>query len=310
MGLVYAPAVAVVGQYFHRKRPIAMSIASSGSALGGILFPVIVDRMLNHSSLGFPWTQRVVVSSSIHVLAWCCWCMKIDTLTKAIGKQGFIILGFVVVACLTIKPGVQPRKGTYFLWHAFKQPAYTLQIAGLFAIWWGLFIPFFFLPSYAEHFGMSTSLAWYLVTILNAGSLFGRLIGGVLGMVIGPFNWLAFCSAACSLLILCWLRMTSTVSLIFMALLFGFFSGGIISLMIVTMAHTATSPKEIGTYIGQGAALVSFSALTGSPIAGALVERYGGYTQAIIFSGVCSMAGFVFLLAARFSFAKGRGVVV
>jgi hypothetical protein len=45
---------------------------------------------------------------------------------------------------------------------------------------------------------------------------------------------------------------------------------------------------------------VSFATLTGTPIAGALISRDGGgYTDAIIFSGVVMFAGGAFILASR-----------
>jgi MFS family permease len=111
-GFLYSPAAAVVGHYFHRKRPMAMGIITAGSALGGILYPVILDQLLNHSTIGFGWTQRIVA---------------------------FIGLFMGIIAVVTIKPGVPPRKGTYFLLGAFSNMSYTLQIVGLFFVCWGLF---------------------------------------------------------------------------------------------------------------------------------------------------------------------------
>jgi hypothetical protein len=42
-GPAYTPAVAMVGQYFHTRRPLAMGIASSGSAIGGYYTPLTKD---------------------------------------------------------------------------------------------------------------------------------------------------------------------------------------------------------------------------------------------------------------------------
>lgn len=52
-GLVYTPAISIIGHYFHRRRALAMGIASSRSSLGGVLFPIMLDRMLFHTSIGF-----------------------------------------------------------------------------------------------------------------------------------------------------------------------------------------------------------------------------------------------------------------
>ena len=111
-GFLYSPAAAIVGHYFHKKRPMAMGIITSGSALGGILYPIILDQMLHHRNIGFGWTQRTI---------------------------GFLGLLMGVLAAFTIKPRVAPRKGTYLLPGAFKNAAYSLQVLGLLLVVFGVF---------------------------------------------------------------------------------------------------------------------------------------------------------------------------
>jgi hypothetical protein len=55
--------------------------------------------------------------------------------------------------------------------------------------------------------------------------------------------------------------------------------------------------------------LIGFGALGGTPITGALIDTYGGYSQGIIFSGAVLMAGAVLFTAARFAFSKDKLVV-
>jgi hypothetical protein len=178
-----------------------MGICVSGSALAGILFPIIIDQLLNHTTLGFGWTQRIV---------------------------GFIILPLALIACLTIRPGAPPRLGTYLLPGAFKNGAYSFQVVGLFFVAWGIFTPFFYLPTYSQQHGMSVQMSFYLVTILNSGSFVGRLLAGGFGAKVGPFNVLGFCSGACAILIFGWIRIGSNPALIVFALLYGVFSGATI----------------------------------------------------------------------------------
>ena len=111
-GFLYSPSAAVVGHYFNKKRPLAMGIITSGSASGGILYPIILDQMLNHRGISFGWTQRTI---------------------------GFIGLVMGLISTLLIKPGVPPRKGTYLLPGAFKNTAYSLQVLGLLIVVFGVF---------------------------------------------------------------------------------------------------------------------------------------------------------------------------
>jgi hypothetical protein len=55
--------------------------------------------------------------------------------------------------------------------------------------------------------------------------------------------------------------------------------------------------------------LIGFGGLAGTPITGALIEKYHGYSQGIIFSGAVLMAGAVFLTCARFAFSKDKFIV-
>jgi MFS family permease len=280
-GLAYTPAVAMVGQYFHARRPLAMGIASSGSAIGGVLFPIILNRLLNHTTLGFGWTLRVV---------------------------GFLVLALCIVACLTVVPraNVPRRKGKYLLWKAWKKPSYVLQAAGLFLVYWGLFTPFFYLPAYGSAHGLDPDMAIYTISILNTGSFFGRLLSGYLAPLVGKFNLLALSSLVSSLLIFCWLRITSTASIIVFAVLYGFSSGFIIALTPTTLAALAEHPNEIGSYVGMAMGVIGLAALTGAPITGAMISRFGGYNEAMIFSGVVIFAGSILVFGARLVFEKRR----
>lgn len=69
---------------------------------------------------------------------------------------------------------------------------------------------------------------------------------------------------------------------------------------------TADTVPQIGTYIGQSTFIVGFAGLAGTPISGALINTYGGFKQAIVFSGVVMMVGAVTISGARYFFAKDK----
>ncbi|KAJ5305966.1 hypothetical protein PENANT_c015G03472 [Penicillium antarcticum] len=279
-GLTYTPAVTAINQYFFQKRPIAMGIASSGSSLAGVIFPIALNRMLNKSSLGFGWSVRVL---------------------------GFLMLALSIISCAVITSNAPKRKsGAPFLLAAWKQPEYYLQISGLFLVFWGLFVPFFYIPEYAESIGLSIDMSFYLIAILNAGSLFGRLSGGALANRIGRFNTLTGASIVCAILIFCWLRVTSQGGMVAFSVLFGFFSGTVIGLFPATIAMTASKPNEIGSYMGMALGVLSISTLTGTPISGAMINSYGSYHPAIIFAGVATIVGGAIIFGARAVFAGAK----
>ncbi|KAI0146896.1 major facilitator superfamily domain-containing protein [Xylariaceae sp. FL1272] len=57
-GSVFLPAPAVVAQHFDTRLGLATSIASVGSAIGGLIYPAIFTRVL--MTTGFGWATRVI----------------------------------------------------------------------------------------------------------------------------------------------------------------------------------------------------------------------------------------------------------
>ncbi|KAH0379841.1 MFS general substrate transporter, partial [Aureobasidium melanogenum] len=277
-GLIYAPAISIVGHYFFKKRAMAMSLASSGSPLGGIIYPIILNNLI--PSIGFGWAQRVC---------------------------GILSLFLLGIAALTLRPlDSIRRKNNFILLEAFKKPAYSIQVAALFLVVLGIFSPYFFVADYGLAHGVSPHLANYLFAFLNAGSLVGRVGGGFVALYLGMFNSMVLACFASALLLYCWLAITSTAGLIVFALFFGASSGMIIALMFPTIAHMADHPSKMGTYLGQAAFIFGFAALAGGPIIGALFDAYPGYEQGIIFSATVMMVGAVVAVGARYMYAPDK----
>ena len=81
-GLIFTPTMAVVSTCFSKeKRSRAVMGMASGTATGGVIFPLIASRLLN--KIGFSWTIRII---------------------------GFIILFDGVIAIVLIQPRLLPRK--------------------------------------------------------------------------------------------------------------------------------------------------------------------------------------------------------
>lgn len=278
MGMSMGPAMAATGQYFHKKRGAAMGLAVGGSSLGGVIFPIALSKMLYHKSLGFGWTVRIL---------------------------GFMMVGLLLPACYCIRARLPPRTGHFFLPGAFKEKLYVAIIAAVFLMMLGLFTPFFYLPTYAVDHGMSAQLSSYLAAILNAASFFGRVIPGIMADKLGAMNMLFLAALCTGILIFAWQTMTTNATIILFAVLYGFFSGAIISLMSFALAMVPKNPQDIGTYMGMGMAMTSFAALIGPPCNGALVSRYHGFNQSMDMSGVFVMAGAFMLLVAKKVSGKG-----
>jgi predicted MFS family arabinose efflux permease len=137
------------------------------------------------------------------------------------------------------------RKGNFILLDAFRNPTYSLQVAAMFMVILGLWTPYFYLANYGLAHGMSANLAGYLFALINAGSFLGRILGGLLANRVGQFNVVTAACYLSSLLLFCWLAISSSAGLVVFAVLFGAVSGAIIALMMPLFAHTADHPSKV-----------------------------------------------------------------
>ncbi|EDN07412.1 monocarboxylate permease-like protein [Histoplasma capsulatum] len=278
MGMTMSPSMAATPQYFNKNRGAAMGIAVAGSSVGGVVFPIVLGKLLNSTTIGFGWSIRIL---------------------------GFLILAILAPSCAAIRARLPPRKGKFFLLSAFKKPLYVTIITFACLMILCIFTPIFYLPVYAVQHGMDETLASYLIAILNAASFLGRVVPGVLADKLGSLNAVIASGVSSGILILCWPKITSNAGIIVFAGLFGFCSGAIISGVIVCLSTSTDDPKTIGTYMGMGMGISSIAGLIGPPITGALVNRYHGFVEVSIFSGVMVLIGSAVAVFAKTLTEKG-----
>jgi MFS family permease len=278
MGLLQFPTFAAVSQYFDKKRATALGVVVSGSSIGGVVIPIALSKMLNSSSLGFEWSVRVI---------------------------GFVIIPLMAFSCVVIKSRLPPRTTTFFIGAAFKEARNILLIVSLFFMFLGMFTPLFFIPTYAVTRGMDATLASYLLAIVNTASTFGRIIPGVLADKYGRLNILALGGIMTGIVIFCLNKAETTAALAVYSVAFGFFSGTIISGASAAFCLCLKDPRDIGTYMGMGMAVSSLAALIGPPVNGALVDRYGGFFQVSVFSGVMCLVGGCTVLVSKVTTPQG-----
>lgn len=261
--------------WFFRRRATAFGIMVSGSSLGGVCLPIMMDHMIDE--VGFPWMMRTMA---------------------------FLFLALLSVACLTVKSRLPPRPRPFVFaeyLEGLSDPRMSVTVAGFFLFMWGMFLPFNYVILQAEAAGVSSTLVPYLLPILNAVSIFGRIVPGLVADKLGRYNvmiFIMFVSALFSLAV--WIPVESTAGILVFAIIFGFSSGGYISLA-PTLVAQISDIRQIGTRVGAAFAIQSFGALTGSPIGGAIVKRqHGDYLGLQLFCGCSMMAGVVVIIIARY----------
>ncbi|OJD12699.1 hypothetical protein AJ78_06750 [Emergomyces pasteurianus Ep9510] len=278
-GALFYPALNSISTWFSKRRAFALGISASGSSIGGVVYPIMVAKLVPR--VGFGWTMRICA---------------------------FLILGLCIIVNLTVKSRIQPQPKPFKLKDfitPFSEMPFLLSTAGVWLSFFGLYLPFAFIVSLARHYGMSQHLAGYLVSIMNATSTFGRILPSFAADKIGRFNVMIIISLLNAIMVLAlWMPSRGNIPILLFTALFGFTSGSFVSLGPAVIAQIS-DVRQIGVRTGVVFAVTSLAALTGNPIGGALV---GNITQPTfwrmqLFSGVVLTAGAVFYIFARVSVA-------
>lgn len=140
-----------------------------------------------------------------------------------------------------------------------------------------------------------------LMSDTDQNSSIGRIVPGIVGDKVGRYNVMIFITLLSSIVTLAvWIPASnSTAAIIVFSILFGFSSGGFISLGPALIAQISEI-RQIGTRTGTAFAVMSFGALTGSPIAGAIVARENGdYLGLQLFCGITMTTASIVYIVAR-----------
>jgi MFS family permease len=147
---------------------------------------------------------------------------------------------------------------------------------------------------------MSDNLSSYLLSILNAASIFGRILPGIIGDKLGRFNVMIITTAFSAIIVLAlWLPSSGNAPILAFCVLYGFSSGAFVSMGPSLIAQISPI-REIGVRSGTFFLCVAVAGLTGNPIGGALQgQDNGGFKYLQIFCGVSMTVGSALYIASR-----------
>ncbi|KAJ9148764.1 Riboflavin transporter MCH5 [Coniochaeta hoffmannii] len=268
-GLLFVPTVSLIPTWFSSHLGLAIGIASSGSSLGGVIYPVVLSRLI--PQVGFPWAVRSV---------------------------GFIALATFIVPLTAMRVRVRPpRPRAVVDWAAFREGQFVVFTLALLIVFIGQTVLLFYISFYPANRGLTNAtLAFYVTAILNAGSILGRILPNALSDRIGVFNTIAPLTVLLGVTMLCLLAVNNAAGMVVEAAVTGFFSGTVIALPPVCFRVLTKNPSMIGTRIGQGFAIAGIGLLLAGPSAGAILGSVEplDWTGLWVYGGVTVVvAGFI-----------------
>ena len=231
----------------------------------------------------------------------------------AVRTMAFVMLATFAIAIAILKPRLPPRKaGPLIDIATAKDPAYLIFVLGLTLTFIAFFIPFFYVQSFALNIGIDQDLAFYLLSVMNAAGMIGRLLPNFVADKVGNLNVIIPCGILSSILTLTWFTATTQPRLIAVSILYSFFSGGIVALPPAIIVFLAPDLSKLGTLIGMAFFAGSLGVLIGSPIAGAILDGQsvgngaGGlvvgqevYWGTFVFTGMILVASTICLIVTR-----------
>ncbi|KAK7058113.1 MFS general substrate transporter [Favolaschia claudopus] len=274
-GAMYVPSIAVVSHYFQRRRALAMAIVATGSSLGAVIHPVMLNNTL--PSLGFANATRASAG---------------------------LVTGLLMIACFLMRPRLAPSSTSHLpfwksLWRFAHDKAYVFTTIGIATYAIGVYFPLFYLQLDAVTHGINKTLSFYSLVITNSGSVVGRLAPAFFAQRLGILNVLIVASGCGAVFILCMIAIKTIASVVVIGVLYGLCVGVYITLIPPLLSVLTEDMGELGLRMGVAFMIMGIGGLIGPPINGALLTSHYVWWRPALFSGLMACLGFVcFLITA------------
>lgn len=172
VGCVYIPSVPVLSQWFHKRRSLANGITSAGSGIGGIIFSLSTDRMIEEISLG--WSLRIT------------------------GLVAFLMISLAIIVIRDRNDVIAPTQHPFDVALLLRYDVWLLLLWA-FVSMLGYTTLLYSLPDFALSIHLSRAQAADVITFLNLGTAVGRPFIGVLSDHFGRIKVAAVLTLACGI---------------------------------------------------------------------------------------------------------------
>lgn len=278
------PSIALVPMYFTPpKRAWAMGAATMGSGLGSTAYPIMFQAL--RSKIGFAWTVRLL---------------------------GFISFAFCIFAIIVTRPrykktvaaseGLAKARSIRSIIQdaGLGEKRYIVYVIAVFFNNVAFFEPLYYIESYAIYHGMKgMAVTGYLLAILNGSSILGRLAPSAMAGSLGAVNTFIAIYFLSAVSVFYWISATNAAGNIAFAVLYGFFSGGVVAFQPVVLTTITDDLAYLGTRLGALAIMKGLGSLAGPPIAGAILQASGEYLGVQLFTGFAILVSVAFAIALR-----------
>ncbi|KAG2139240.1 major facilitator superfamily domain-containing protein [Suillus clintonianus] len=275
MGPTDAPTMAIVSHHFSKKRTMVMSLVVSGTSLGTIIHPIMLNHFLN-GTVGFARGVRF--------------------------SAGFVS-ALLLISCLSMRTRELPAPtGSYtaVARKCSREVPFILMTVGSTLFQIRSFFPVFYLQLDSVKHDIDINFSFYSLVIMNVACFIGRCTAGVIARYTGVLNFTIVSAFACSALIISMIALSNVAGVVMLGLAYGYFSGVYMALLVPLVTVLTPDLTELGMRIGICYTFISFSGLISGPISGTLLSSQYRWWIPSLFCGLISLAGSLMFVIMRF----------
>jgi len=273
--LIQTAALSCIGHWFKRRRGLATGVAMMGMSVGGVIIPLLLRSTFSRYS--WKWAIRILA---------------------------FAITGCLVIGNAFIRGRLKSKRDTktqsIISLSIFGDMRFTFLTLSIFSFEIVLFGSVGILPTYARvNPDYPPSTGFYLISVLNGLSSFGRMLPGLISDSMGTFNVLSIMLAVTLLcMLVLWLPLAASnlAALYAFCALFGFGTGSWMSLTPLCIGQLCEA-EEFGRHYGTSYFIAGLATLICVPISGQLIEVVGADALVGFFCAALGMALLLFVLS-------------
>ncbi|CDR44264.1 CYFA0S14e01464g1_1 [Cyberlindnera fabianii] len=279
-GMLISPLIGSVSHYFNKKRAAATSVATIGGSLGGIIMPLMLRNL--YDTTGFQWALRIT---------------------------GFFCMACLIISLTFTKERLHPETEKIdsfqkmlkvyvidvFDYKSLKDFKFMSCSFAIALTECSLVVVLVYFPSYAIMRGQSDHTAYMLIITSNASAIAGRFLPSIIADRIGRFNVAIGTITICAIVsLVVWLPFGQHLAALYtFAVMYGFFSGSILSLSPVCCGQISRT-EEFGRRYATMYLIVALTMLGLIPVAGAIIgdgsvkgyDNFIGYSVALLGAGI------------------------
>jgi len=245
---VYVPGVSAVGEWFKRRRDIALGIAISGIGCGTLVAAPLSAALINR----YGWR------ASFNIFGW---------------ASGALLL---MVAALLSPPPELREKAKVAISHKVRTGAFLLLYLGIMLAGVAIFTAFVFIPVFATEIGLSRVAGAAVVGYVGAASVIGRLGLNALAVRFGLFRMYQIAYAILMASFALWLIAHSYLLMVLFGIAMGVGYGGIAAMAPAVTAEVF-GVEGLGELLGILFTAFGVASIVGPPLAGTLMDRTHNY---------------------------------